>query len=82
MKNVKTLSKLFLRPDLLKHFFIGFFIYLLASLVAVDSFALFVVILIGTGKEIIWDYALKKGTPEIIDAVYTILPAILMYFIL
>lgn len=83
------------QKDKLLHFVYGFFIYLftyaIVSLVKhyffnqmnfnVDFLALIVGIVIGVGKELIWDLALKKGKAESLDTLMTILPALLMFFI-
>jgi hypothetical protein len=36
----------------------------------------FIVVALAAGKEIVYDYFLGKGTPEVADFVYTILPCI------
>ncbi len=82
------------QKDKLLHFVYGFFIYLFTYAIVslakhyffnqmnfnVGLLGLIVAIFIGVGKELIWDLALKKGKAESLDAVMTILPALLMFF--
>lgn len=67
-----------LRHDLLKHFFVGFFLFTVTGFVFSENIAFFFVFLIGLGKEIIWDHYLKKGTFDVWDFVYTVLPATIL----
>ena len=67
-----------LRHDLLKHFFIGFFIFVIANQFTSNAMALIATTIVATAKELIYDLYFKKGTPEFIDVVYTILPAVVL----
>ena len=42
-----------------------------------DGFGIFVAALAGAIKEIIWDWLLKKGTPELLDFVATVAGGVL-----
>ena len=44
-------------------------------------YGFFAVVLILTSKEIIWDWAMKKGTPEWMDFVAGLIPAIIILII-
>ncbi len=55
------------------HLIIGFFIALLLNI--------YIVVLIGAGKEV-YDKVSKKGTPELLDFIYTVAGGILAYLIL
>ena len=68
--------------DKLLHFAAGTLIYLFAALFIPLEWALVSVFIIGLAKEAYWDMYLKKGTPEPMDYFMTVLPALLMYFIL
>lgn len=57
------------------HFIAGFCIYLIAQLFLSEWLAMIPVIAIATAKEV-YDYASKKGTPDIDDLLYTIYGAI------
>lgn len=57
------------------HFFVGFFIYLIAQLYLPVYYDLIPVIAIATAKEV-YDYVSKKYTPEINDLLYTIYGAL------
>lgn len=64
--------------DKLKHFFIGYIISLALPLIGI--YALYICIAVAVCKEI-YDKVSKKGTPEILDIVYTVAPCALNYFI-
>lgn len=68
--------------DKLLHFIAGVLIYLFAALFIPLEWALVAVFVIGAAKEALYDMYLKKGTPEPMDYFMTVLPALLMYFIL
>jgi len=65
--------------DKLKHFLIGYLISLTLPLIGV--YALYICIAVAVGKEL-YDKISKKGTPEIMDMVWTVLPCALNYLIL
>ena len=64
--------------DKLKHFFIGYFISL--SIIFIGVYGVFLTLAIAVAKEI-YDKVSKKGTPEILDIVYTVAPAVINYLI-
>lgn len=59
--------------DKLLHFTMG----VLLALV----FGLPVALVVGVAKEVIWDWKLKRGTPEVLDIVATALGAIIVYLL-
>jgi hypothetical protein len=77
----QLLSKITAKDKLL-HFIAGTLIYLFLALFISLEWALASTIVIAGAKEAVWDMYLKKGTPEPLDFFMTILPVILMYFIL
>ena len=64
--------------DKLKHFFIGYIISL--ALPFIGIYALYLCIAVAVGKEI-YDKISKKGTPEVLDIVYTVAPCAINYLI-
>ena len=68
--------------DKMLHFAAGVMIYLTAALFIPLDWSLFCVFVIGAAKEGYWDMYLKKGTPEPLDYFMTVLPALLMFYIL
>lgn len=72
-----------LRADRMKHFFVGFCIaFLSLAFLAVTGLPLWVSIIItaiiGGGKEF-YDKKTGRGTYEVFDFIYTVIPAILLY---
>jgi len=57
--------------DKLLHSFYGSWLYLLSTLVLPTTLALALVVVIAIGKEV-YDKVSGKGTPELMDIVYTI----------
>lgn len=72
MKNI--IKRILGRHDYLKHFFVGFFIFEIAAIFLGTWYGFLVAILFACAKEWGWDALLRKGTPDVIDALYTILP--------
>ena len=66
--------------DKLLHTFYGSWIYILSTLVLPTTFALALVVVIAIGKEV-YDKVSGKGTPELLDIVYTIALPIAMVLI-
>ena len=62
-----------LRADKLKHFSAGLALSLLAGLLFCPIVGLATAVMVGALKEVIWDWLLKKGTPEFLDFVATVL---------
>lgn len=79
---MKKLINYLTARDKMLHFAAGTLIYLLAALFIPLEWALFAVFIIGAGKEAIYDMYLKKGNPEPVDYFMTVLPALLMFYIL
>jgi hypothetical protein len=66
----------FLIPvDKANHFIAGTLIYVLSAIIFSPFVAIIPVIVFGLGKEI-YDYITKKGTPDVIDFLFTILGAL------
>ena len=59
--------------DKLYHFIGGLAIYIGLSFILESCICLLLVLLVGVLKELIYDLWLKKGTPEVLDAVATAL---------
>jgi hypothetical protein len=62
--------------DKLLHFFVGSVVLFLSLLFFSTTASVFIVVALAAGKEIVYDYFLGKGTPEVADFVYTILPCL------
>lgn len=61
-----------------KQWHIGIGIILGLTAFAIAGYAFLLVMIIGMGKEVIWDKLLGKGTFEIADAAATVVPGILI----
>jgi len=66
--------------DKILHFFYGFFIYAISLIFLDRYYDLIPVFIIAIGKEI-YDKITKKGTPEVMDFVYTIAPSVILTLI-
>ena len=75
----KMINKL-LAHDKLKHFFVGFFIFIAFSAVLGNLAGFVITMFIGIFYEI-YQQITKKGTPEFLDAVYTGLAGFLIYLV-
>jgi len=62
--------------DKLLHFFVGSVILFLSLLFFNTLFSVSIVVLVAAIKEIIYDDFYGKGTPEVQDFIYTILPCL------
>ena len=62
--------------DKLLHFFVGSVILFLSLLFFNTLFSVSIVVLVAAIKEIIYDDFYGKGTPELQDFIYTILPCL------
>jgi hypothetical protein len=69
------MKKLLIPVDKANHFIAGTVIYCLASLFLTPVAALAPVIIIGAAKEVYDKYS-KKGTPDVIDFLYTMAGAL------
>jgi uncharacterized membrane protein YjjB (DUF3815 family) len=61
------------KQDKLKHLLAGIGISLVFGVQFSPLIGLIVAAIVGALKEIIWDWLLKKGTPELLDFVATVL---------
>ncbi len=59
------------------HIYAGLALSLVAGLFVSPHWGLIVAATVGALKEIIWDWLLKKGTPELLDFVATVLGGVL-----
>ena len=66
-----------IQKDKLLHFFVGSIILFLSLLFFNTLISISIVVFIAAIKEIVYDDFLKKGTPELADFIYTILPCFL-----
>ena len=66
-----------MQKDKLKHAIAGVALSILAGLFAYPMFGLLIAAAVGALKEIIWDWLLKKGTPELLDFVATVAGGVL-----
>lgn len=71
-----------MQKDKLKHLLAGLALSLLAGLLCTPKWGLVVAGLAGALKEIIWDWLLKKGTPELLDFVATVAGGVIGYVLL
>ena len=60
--------------DKLLHFFVGSVILFLSLLMFNTLVSISIVVIAATIKEVVYDDFLGKGTPEVQDFIYTILP--------
>lgn len=67
-----------MKIDKQKHLAVG--IILSATIPFIGLYGLIICVILGVGKEV-YDYTSKKGTPEVLDAVYTIVPTLITYII-
>jgi len=67
-----------LAKDKQKHFLVGLLISL--SIPFIGGYGLLLVLGAGIGKEV-YDYVSKKGNPEVMDAVWTVIPGAIVYLI-
>ena len=65
-------------PDKQKHLAVGILFSALIPFIGIYS--LLICVILAFGKEV-YDYLSRKGTPETLDAVYTIAPTLLTYLI-
>lgn len=66
-----------IQKDKLLHFFVGSIILNLSLLFFNTLFSVAIVVLIAAIKEIVYDDFFEKGTPEVEDFIYTIVPCLL-----
>ena len=68
---------MFRQRDKQKHIFAGLALSLLMGLLFCPLVGLATAAVVGALKEIIWDWLLKKGTPEFLDFVATVAGGVL-----
>lgn len=78
---MKTFEKWLFAHDKLKHFFVGFFLFAICFYFFEGYIALCITATIALAKEIIWDGVMKKGTPEVRDWIYSLLPGLVIVLI-
>lgn len=76
----KRLIKIKALSDKMNHLFFGTLLFLLFSLVFDIHMGFVFVTIVGATVECV-DYVSKKGTPEILDFIYTILVPMFVYII-
>lgn len=64
-------------PDKVKHFIAGFFVSFVVEFFAPIPYGTLAAAVVGVGKELIWDKAMKKGTPSADDAIATLMGGVL-----
>ena len=65
------------KQDKLKHLLAGIGISLVFGVQFLPLIGLITAAIVGALKEIIWDWLLKKGTPELLDFAATVLGGVL-----
>lgn len=70
-----------IKKDKLLHFIAGTYIFMLSAILVPLWMALLIVAIVGAGKEIFYDKALNKGTPEVADFVYTLIGGVFAFLI-
>ena len=84
-KIIKIQQSITPKNDKLGHFFWGFWYaiisYLISTIFNHDYLIFALPLVIGLYKEL-YDLISKKGDPELLDLIWTILPSIIMYILL
>jgi hypothetical protein len=68
--------------DKQKHLLAGLALSILAGLLFCPLAGLVTAAVVGALKEIVWDWLLKKGTPELLDFVATVAGGVIGYTLL
>ena len=68
--------------DKKKHIYAGLALSILAGLLFYPLVGLVTAAVVGALKEIVWDWLLKKGTPELLDFVATVAGGVIGYTLL
>lgn len=68
--------------DKIKHFLVGLSVSLVAGIWYTPGLGLTCAALSGIWKEVVWDRLLKKGTPELLDFVATMVGGVVGYALL
>lgn len=61
------------------HLLAGLALSLTAGLLCTPFWGLTAAVVVGAGKEVMWDWLLKKGTPEFLDFVATVAGGLVGY---
>ena len=73
---------IFKKKDKKQHLLAGLALSLLAGLLFCPIGGLMAAVIVGLGKEVVWDGFLRRGTPEVMDFVATALGGLVAYLIL
>jgi uncharacterized membrane protein len=68
--------------DKKKHIYAGLALSILVGLLFCPTVGLAIAAVVGALKETIWDWLLKKGTPELLDFVATVAGGVIGYTLL
>ena len=71
------MKKILIPQDKANHFVYGFLIFIFFNIFLSDLISLSIIVFIALIKEV-YDKISKKGTPEILDFVFSILPSLLI----
>ena len=71
-----------IQVDKQKHLLAGLALAIIAGLLFCPRIGLAAAAVIGALKEIVWDWLLKKGTPELLDFVATVAGGVIGYTLL
>ena len=71
-----------MQKDKQLHLLAGLALSILAGLFAYPMFGLLIAAVVGALKEIVWDWLLKKGTPELLDFAATVAGGVVGYALL
>jgi len=69
------------KQDKLKHLLAGIGISLVFGVQFTPFIGLIIAAIVGALKEIIWDWLLKRGTPEFLDFLATVLGGAIAYMV-
>jgi len=69
------------KRDKLKHLLAGIGISLVFGVQFTPFIGLIIAVIVGALKEIVWDWLLKKGTPEFMDFLATALGGAIAYMV-
>jgi len=70
-----------IKQDKLKHLLAGIGISLVFGVQFTPFIGLIIAAIVGALKEIIWDWLLKRGTPEFLDFLATVLGGAIAYMV-
>ena len=70
-----------IKKDKILHFIAGTYIFMISAIFVNLWMSLLIVAIIGAFKEWVYDKALNKGTPEVLDFLFTLLGGVLTFVI-